>query len=231
MEKEKLKDKMINFIKLIGDKNIRIKKDVFDSSIIGLILFFATFYLSLCISKNLFLLLVINIVILLTSIILQKNENNIKITTIKYLYLLIPTYSLIYISNIKVFLDIFLWLFLLIIFSKIANKIFNNTLENVILENSRFNNFIGYLGSLLIGVLIGLISALLLKQKIIFFIIINILIVALMILQDKIFNKSDEYLNFNNNKFLQFILYNYNNLSLTSSFIGILLITNIIIVK
>lgn len=222
MEKEKLKDKLINSFKSIINQ-IKIG-NIVDKDIINFFIFSVIFYFAVFFSKNLFIFLIINLVILLTKIVFKNIEEYKKL---KYLYVLIPNYSLIYIAFVEKSIDILLWLFLLIISVKISIFMFKNTLENVIFTGK--NVLINYIGSLPVGIFIGLISALLLKQKIILFVIINIILTILINLQEKLFDKIKIYIdNVEENKYNKYLIYNYNNLIFTVTFVTFLMLINFI---
>ncbi len=222
MEKEKLKDKLINSFKSIINQ-IKIG-NIVDKDIINFFIFSVIFYFAVFFSKNLFIFLIINLVILLTKIVFKNVEEYKKL---KYLYVLIPSYSLIYITIVEKSIDILLWLFLLIISVKISIFMFKNTLENVIFTGK--NVLINYIGSLPVGIFIGLISALLLKQKIILFVIINIILTILINLQEKLFDKIKIYIdNVEENKYNKYLIYNYNNLIFTVTFVTFLMLINFI---
>lgn len=221
MEKEKLKDRLINgFKSTINRINF---ENVVDTNLRSFLVFAAILYFSLFISKNLFTFLVVNLLILLIKIVF-KNEDSYK--KFKYLYVLIPSYSLIYLASTEKSLDIFLWLFLLIISVKISIFMFKNTLETVIFMGK--NILINYISSLPIGIFIGLISALILKQKVFVFVGINIILTVLINFQEKFSSKIEPYVNSIENKYYRYLIYNYNNLIFTVAFVAFLILFNFI---
>ncbi len=222
MEKEKLKDRLINGFKSTITK-IKIE-NIADINIMNFFIFVFVLYFAVFFSKNLFIFLIINLVIILTKIIFKNNEDYKKL---KYIYILVPSYSLIYIAIIEKSIDILLWLFLLIISIKISIFMFKNTFENIIFSEK--NVLINYIGSLPVGIFIGLISALLLKQKIIIFVVINIILTILINLQEKFSDKIKVYVdNIEENKYYKYLIYNYNNLIFTATFVAFLMLINFI---
>lgn len=193
-------------------------------------LFLVCLYILLYFSKNIFIFVILNITILLSNYFTRINKDlNKNIKILLYLYIVLPSFSLIYIVNNKNILDFVLWLFLLIFFSKISIYSFQNTFENIIIEKNISNNLFGMSGSLLIGIFIGTISSLFLKQNILTFIVINIILVLLINAQDYIYNKLQSIFDVEKKeKYSDYLLYNFNNFTLTTTFIFILLFTNII---
>ena len=180
MEKEKLKDKILN---LISWNAIGIDK-------VLLVLFFLT---------DLFYPILSVLFLLMLMFILSKNTSDNGLF-IQSTYLIIPTFCHIYVLyNINTS-DFILWLFLLLFAVKITIYVFNNVFDDVT-DTKKYALF-GLFGSVLVASMIGIISSLFLKQPFINFIIFNIIIAILIYLsyfiKDKILNYFKESSNIKN---------------------------------
>jgi hypothetical protein len=119
----------------------------------------------------------------------------------------------------------------LILFSKISIFLFKSIFDGIIFkENSRSNELIGIIGSVLIGIFIGIISSMLLKQDFTAFMIINIIMVLIINIQEIINNKIQSLLQSNNigNSYFKYFVSVYNDLLLTFSFLVVLISTGVI---
>lgn len=215
MEKEKLLDKF-NFL---SKKILSNKKCLFSDIFFTILLISAVKYSSLFIFM--IILMTVHIARYKDSL-FHVNKYFDKLLT--YLYIILPNYSLIYIStNIKNYDDIFLWIFFLILLTKISGYFFRNILGGKLLLEKfhKIKTFGEIVGSLGVSIIIGLISSLFLKQKIIKFLIINILIDITVHIQDFLDCNMKE-----KNCFIEC----YNNIALVSIFLWVCLITNMIII-
>lgn len=213
MEKEKLLDKF-NFL---SKKILSNKKCLFSD------IFFTILLISALKNSSLFIF----IIILMTVHIARYKDSLFNVNkyfdkVLTYFYITLPNYSLIYIStNIKNSDDIFLWIFFLILLTKISGYFFRNILAGKLLSEKfhKTKTFGEIIGSLGVSAVIGLISSLFLKQKIIKFLIINIIIGIIVHIQDILNYKMKE-----KNCFIEC----YNNIALVSIFLWIYLVTNMI---
>lgn len=215
MEKEKLLDKF----DFLSKKILSNKKCLFSD------IFFTVLLISAIKYSSLFIFMII----LMTVHTARYKDNLFHINKyfdklLMYLYIVLPNYSLIYIStNIKNSDDIFLWIFFLILLTKISGYLFRNILAGKLLSEKlhKTKTFGEIIGSLGVAAVIGLISSLFLKQKIIKFLTINILIGIIVHIQDILYYNMKE-----KNCFIEC----YNNIALVSIFLWIYLVTNMIII-
>ncbi|MDR1494800.1 MAG: phosphatidate cytidylyltransferase [Rickettsiales bacterium] len=140
-----------------------------------------------------------------------------------YLYTMIPSFSMLYIVNLKNPTDLIVWLFLLLLTIRVSTNIFESIFEGEILSDKLHpsRTTMGFIGSLLVSMPIGLISSLFLKQKLIRFTLINMSMALLTHLQDVLGYRLGKYLeSAERDPFIE----NYNGLSLVTSFLAFLIL-------
>ncbi|MDR2777992.1 MAG: phosphatidate cytidylyltransferase [Rickettsiales bacterium] len=157
-------------------------------------IYFTILFISCLNFKNLYLFLILGLCVHSTGVLVlaleQKRESEFAKKIINplllQLYLALPCASLIYLSRMGKSNDIFLWLFLTVVSVKISVYLFENIYGGGILLKKLHptKTILGLVGSVVIGILIGLVSSLFLKQKLIHFTAINLSLVLLIHLQD-----------------------------------------------
>ena len=212
---EKLKDKLktLNF-------NISNKHNLLQ---ILIALFFV--FITIC-CKNLALFCVLNLIIILSQNIKFNSENRYK-NILLYGYILMPTFSYIYLLNIDNNCGVFLWCFISTLVLKITNFLYKNNLDDIILEQNKKPVF-AYLNLLLVAVVIGIVMSIFLQQNLISFIVVNILFVGVVVLQDYFISKIEICKDNNLGKYISPILQIYNIFILTIPFVALLISTNMI---
>lgn len=237
---EKLKDKINNIYNFIKNKFKRIDFKSLDvlfckkNLLMFLIFLFFTF-ISIKF-KNLSIFFILNIMLIFAYNIKDINVNNYfkYKNIISYLYIVSPVFSYVYILNIKNNSDLFLWIFLSIFFLKTTYYLYKNNLDGVLFDNSKPKNLIfAHINLILLSIFIGIISSILLKQKIILFIIINVILAIFVVIQDNVNTLINNYFEnkINTKKHLDIIIEFYNNFILIFPFVAFLIATNIIIIK
>lgn len=210
MEKEKQLDRLKNSF-----KNIKFNNDYLLS-----ILYFLILLISDLFSKNLFLLMVLIAMVHLSwslNRIINTEKNYTKI--IIQLYLVFSGYSLIYIShNLINSKSIYLWILFLVSSIKISEYFLNKIFLG---EHSKKFYLIKFSIISIVSIIVGIISSLFMKQKVIAFILVNFIIYILTYL-NYIFPEK-----YQKNIFLKY----YNTIAFPIIFIYISLILGFIVIK
>jgi CDP-diglyceride synthetase len=190
-------------------------------------LYFIFIFISYVYFKNIYLLLVLGLCIYNANVLIPaKNyrENDglgrkIVDLLLSYPYLVVPSSSLIYLARLEKSNDIFLWIFPAVISMKISEYLFENIYGGrVMLEKLHpRKTVLGFLGTLIVSVLIGLISSLFFKQKFSYFIAVNLTLALLIHLQDFLgYWIENCYLN----QKKDLLVSGYNNIALVTSFVA-----------
>jgi CDP-diglyceride synthetase len=177
--------------------------------------------------KNIYLLFVMGICIHTANVLALALEHRqgdgfsgkIIRTLLSYPYLVGPGFSLIYIARLEKSNDIFLWIFLTIVSIKISIYLFENIYGGGLLLKKLHptKTIMSFFGTLIVGIMIGLLASLFLRQRFGRFTMINLVIVLLIHLQD--------FLNYwlKSHYFDQredLMVNGYNNLALVVSFVS-----------
>lgn len=210
MEKEKLLDRISNFFK---DTNFR-NKNVF------ILVYFLFLLISNIFSKNLFLFIVFITIIHVSWLIYEINVNENKyVKIISQLYLVFSGYSLVYIpTNFNNSGSIYLWISFLIFSIKISEYF----LDGIFLDdNDKKFNLIKFSILSIVTIIVGIITSLFMKQRVIMFILVNLFIYVLIKINSLFPERYQE------NVFLKY----YNLVAFPVMFVWLFLTTGIILIK
>lgn len=226
MEKERLKDKIVKLFSFVGLhlKNLVTNKTIYNRSSLVTFLLSALFLLISLFSRSLSVFLAVNTLFVLTSN-LKNVDIEVKYKNILfYLYTVFPAFSYIYILNTKKSDDIFLWLFLAVFFLKIVSNVYEDVLDGIV--NDEHKGFTR-IGVIVMSVVIGIISSIFLKQKLILFIIVNVLLAVAVLIQKIIYEKIINGASYINN-YNVIILSVYSNFVLVFPLIALLISLKVI---
>jgi hypothetical protein len=105
---------------------------------------------------------------------------------LSYAYAVVPSFSMLYLVSLKNSTDLIVWLFLLSLTIRVSTHIFESIFEGRILSQRLHSSrtTMGFLGSLLVSIPIGLVSSLFLRQRLIRFTLLNVFMALLIYVQD-----------------------------------------------
>ncbi|MDR2777337.1 MAG: hypothetical protein LBB24_01030 [Rickettsiales bacterium] len=148
-------------------------------------------------------------------------------TLLSYAYAIIPGFSMLHLLSLKNSADFIVWLSLLLVAIKTSIYIFESVFEGRILSEKLHptKTSLGFLGSLLVSVPIGLVSSLFLKQRLIRFTAVNVFMAVLVHVQDIMGYGLGKYLDPGGE---DLFIVNYTNLALLTSFLVFLIIFKLI---
>ncbi|MDR1425988.1 MAG: phosphatidate cytidylyltransferase [Rickettsiales bacterium] len=183
------------------------------------VFYFATMFISSLHFKNLYTFLVLGLGVFVSRKIIETPEwqrggktRNI----LFYIYTVVPSFSMLYIPNLKNSADFILWISTLLLAVKTSTYIFESIFEGSILSGKLHptKTTLGLLGSILVSVPTGLIASLFLRQKLIKFTLVNMLLALVIHIQDIIGYRLKDHLGqTKENLFMT----GYNNLALLVS--------------
>lgn len=237
MEKEKLKDKIKNIFNdiIINIKNTT-NKTLFNNTynktyLMRAVLPFIFAIISIYF-KHLSIFVILNIIAFLAYNIKDININSYYkyANLLLYLYIVFPTFSYIYLlNNSKI--GLLVWIFISILLLKITSYLYKNILDDIIFNNSGSKKMLfTYTNAILVAIVIGIISSIFLKQKLITFIVINIILAGLIFAQDIFNEKINLYTNnkLESKQYLNTTIQIYNNFILIIPFVAFLMSINVI---
>ncbi|MBO4956689.1 MAG: hypothetical protein J6C50_02540 [Rickettsiales bacterium] len=237
MEKEKLKDKIKNIFNdiIINIKNTT-NETLFNNTynktyLMRAVLPFIFAIISIYF-KHLSIFVILNIIAFLAYNIKNININSYYkyANLLLYLYIVVPTFSYIYLlNNSKI--GLLVWIFISILLLKITSYLYKNILDDIIFNNSGSKKMLfTYTNAILVAIVIGIISSIFLKQKLITFIVINIILAGLIFAQDIFNEKINLYTNnkLESKQYLNTTIQIYNNFILIIPFVAFLMSINVI---
>jgi hypothetical protein len=206
------------------------------------VLYFSAMLVSTMFSKNLYMLLVLWLCLTVTRRIFkvvprsreqslggeqQPSSLGFLESATAHLYVLLPCFSLVYMATLEKFSDFSLWLCLFLLSIKITIYLFENIFGDGVISLwlHPSKTIFGFLGSMMVSVLIGILSALFLGQRLLRFTFINVLMTLLIHLQDILEYKLKNYSIRNGKNLFSTI---YNSLALPVSFFVVLKICGFI---
>lgn len=233
MEKEKREGKIKKNLILLINKIKEIFKNKTNGTNNRLLFIFAIFFslTSLCF-KNISIFIVLNVILFLSynSKDLELDYNSKHHNLLLYLYIVVPSFSYIYLIVNKYSNDLLLWIFLLILFLKITIHLYKSIFDEFNFADKSFKKLLlTYIISVCVSIVIGIVSALLLKQKFLSFVLVNILLSNAVFFQEILNNKINSILEtYNINNYVLSLTKIYNNFILVIPMVVLLTKLNLI---
>ncbi|MDR3078466.1 MAG: phosphatidate cytidylyltransferase [Rickettsiales bacterium] len=195
------------------------------------ILFFALLLLSALYQRVLSSLLIVWLCVYVTQRTVRSSGENRRqsklYSILLYAYTVVPSFSMLHLVNLRSPADLVLWLFLLFLTIRIASQVFEGIFEGRILARNLHptRTLMGFLGSLLVSIPVGLVSSLFLRQRLVRFTFLNLLMAALVYGGDILDHRLGKRLDPTQE---DLFLRGYNNMALLASFLTFLTLFKLI---